>query len=802
MVDTVTMPTRDTCQLLESVRVLDLAAGGADIVTRLLADLGADVLKVEPPGGAPDRTALPRLGDTGIGFALHNANKRSAVLDPQSAADRRRLIDLAGEADIVVDSGLAAGYGTSAEQLGAHFPHLVALTITDFGSAGPRSSWQATDAVLYALSSALSRSGPATGTPVLPPDGIATATAAVQATWAALVAYYHRLRCGRGDVIDFSRLEAVVMALDPPFGSHGQAAAGLRRGERWRGRPRNQDAYPIIACKDGYVRLVVMAPRQWRGLRAWMGEPEQFQDPKFDVIAERFAVWDQIGALLAQQFAEQTMADLVATGQSHGVPIAEVLDPADALTSEHFLAVGASTTAQLAPGMTATVPVGYHTVDGAHAGFRRPAPAPGADEPRWLDTPRRRPGHDDRATERGLPFQGLRIIDLGIIVAGGELGRLFADLGAEVIKVESAAYPDGLRQARAGDLMSESFAWTHRNKLGLGLELRSADGAGVLTRLVADADAVFANFKPGTLAALGFSYDRLREIKPDIVLAESSAYGDTGPWSARMGYGPLVRAGTGVTRLWTGPTAPDGQSETAPATRHRFFDATTVFPDHVVGRISAIGALAALIHRDRTGSGARLHVSQAEASVSQLDTVFVTETLRGSDALQSDTATHSVAPCAGDDEWCVVSLRDDADRAALDALLGDTPLEAWTARRSPVEAAEALQAIGIAAAPMLRRMELLEDPQLVSRSMFQPMHHPLFDVPMPSETGPAPFRGIPNVPTRPAPLPGQHTREICQKILGFDESTTQRLIDDGVLFSTDPPATDPPATDPPEEASR
>lgn len=776
------MPTVDRCQLLASVRVLDLAAGGADIVTRLLADLGADVLKVEPPGGSPGRAALPRLDDTSIAFALHNANKRSVVLDPDSDDDRRRFLELVADADIIVDSGNVGAYGASGEVLAAQFPHLVAMTVTDFGTEGPRASWRATDAVLYALSSALSRSGPATGTPVLPPDGIATATAAVAATWAVLVAYYHRLRCGRGDFIDFSRLDAVVTALDPPFGSHGQAAAGMRRGERWRGRPRNQDAYPIIACRDGYVRLVVMAPRQWRGLRAWMGEPEQYQDPKYDVIAERFAVWDQIGALLAQQFAGQTMAELVAAGQSFGVPIAEVLDPAAALSSEHFQEVGASTVAELAPGVRATVPVGYYTVGGVHAGFRTPAPAVGADAPEW-QAPRTEP--DAARSSSGLPFEGLRIVDLGIIVAGGELSRLFADLGAEVIKVESATYPDGLRQARPGDRMSESFAWTHRNKLGLGLELRSAAGADVFTRLVAGADAVFANFKPGTLTALGFSYDTLKQIKSDIVLAESSAYGDTGPWSVRMGYGPLVRAGTGVTRLWTSPPAEDNDD----SGRHRFFDATTVFPDHVVGRISAIGALAALIHRDRTGAGTRLHVSQAEACVSQLDTVFVAEAAKvaGTDRLQPDTAAHGVYPCAGDDEWCVVSVCTDADHRAIATLTGGAALADWTAGRSPLEAAETLQALGVAAAPMLRRLDLLEDPQLLARNVFQPMRHPLFELALPSETGPAPYRGIPQVPTRPAPLPGQDTREICQKILGFDDHTAQRLIDDGVLFSTDPP---------------
>ncbi|HEY2198233.1 MAG TPA: CoA transferase, partial [Mycobacterium sp.] len=282
--------------LLASLRVLDLSDDDGAAVTRLLADLGADVMKVEPPGGCPARTRRPTLAGTGVRFALHNANKRSIVLDPSDPQDCERLIELAGGADIVIDSGTpgqAETYGTSCEDLADRFPQLVAMSVTDFGRTGPRSSWRATDPVLYALSGSLARSGPRTGRPVSPPDGIASATAAVQAAWAALVAYYNRLRCGTGDYIDFSRFEAVVMALDPAFGAHGQAAAGIRRPDRWRGRPKNQDAYPIYPCQDGYVRLCVMSPRQWRGLRRWLGEPQDFQDPKYDVIAARFAAWPQ-----------------------------------------------------------------------------------------------------------------------------------------------------------------------------------------------------------------------------------------------------------------------------------------------------------------------------------------------------------------------------------------------------------------------------------------------------------------------------------------------------------------------------
>jgi crotonobetainyl-CoA:carnitine CoA-transferase CaiB-like acyl-CoA transferase len=255
---TLTGVTTSVDGLLASTRVLDLSDDDGAAVTRLLADLGADVLKVEPPGGSPSRTRRPTLAGTGVRFALHNANKRSAVLDPSDPRDCERLIELAGSADIVVDSGTpgqAAAYGTSCADLADRFPQLVTMSVTDFGTTGPRSSWRATDPVLYALSGSLARSGPTTGTPVSPPDGIASSTAAVQAAWAALVAYYNRLRCGTGDYIDFSCFEAVVMALDPAFGAHGQAAAGIRRPDRWRGRPKNQDAYPIYPCQNGYVRL-------------------------------------------------------------------------------------------------------------------------------------------------------------------------------------------------------------------------------------------------------------------------------------------------------------------------------------------------------------------------------------------------------------------------------------------------------------------------------------------------------------------------------------------------------------------
>ena len=776
-----------TQPLLASLRVLDLCDTDADAVTRLLADLGADVLKVELPGGNPARSQPPTLDGVSIPFALHNANKRSTVLDPRSDSDRHRLIELAGEADIVVDSGrpgLAHAFGTSAEQLADQFGHLVTMSVTDFGASGPRASWTATDPVLYAMSTALSRSGPTIGAPVLPPEGIASATAAAQAAWALLAAYYNRLRCGTGDYIDFARFDAVVLALDPPFGTQGQAATARSRGERWRGRPKNQDLYPIFGCRDGHVRICVLSPRQWHGMRAWLGEPEQFSDPRFDTIAARVQAFGELGALIAALFADQTMAQLVAEGQAHGVPIAAVLTPSAALDSDHFAEVGAFTDTELAPGVPARVPVGYWVVDGQRAGWRTPAPAAGSGEARWLYPPFR---PEPTATAGQLPLTGVRIVDLGIIVAGGELSRLFGDLGAEVIKVESHAYPDGLRQKRDGQALSEAFARAHRNNLGMGLELRTEAGAAVFERLVAASDAVFANFKPGTLAALGFSYDRLRQINPRVVLAESSAFGDTGPWSTRMGYGPLVRATTGVTSLWTSAQHIDTGA------RHSFYDATTVFPDHVVGRITAIGALAGLIRRKRCEVGAHVHVSQAEAGVNQLDTCYVVLAAEAQGGmgqgglaereLSEGEAEHLLLPCAGDDEWCVVSVRSNQDRRALAEIVGDSGLGEWAAVRTPAEVAQRFQAAGVAAGPMQRADDVLGDPQLRSRHVLTDMAHPDFEVALPSESGPAVFRNIPPAPLRPAPLPGADTRRVCRDVLGLDDADTERLIDEGVLFA-------------------
>lgn len=449
-------------------------------------------------------------------------------------------------------------------------------------------------------------------------------------------------------------------------------------------------------------------------------------------------------------------------------------------------------------GVRTGVPTGYFVVDGKRAGFRTPAPAAGQDEPRWLADPAPVPPPSGRVG--GYPFEGLRILDLGIIVAGGELSRLFGDLGAEVIKVESADHPDGLRQTRVGDAMSESFAWTHRNHLALGLDLRNSEGKAIFGRLVAESDAVFANFKPGTLTSLGFSYDVLHAFNPGscspgVVHSGTEGRGApgwaTGHWCAPPPGSPVFGHPMRRSRTTLGIPSTTRRRSSRPRCR--------------AGR--CLLALAALIHRDRTGGGAHVHISQAEVVVNQLDTMFVAEAARATDVaeIHPDTSVHAVYPCAGDDEWCVISIRSDDEWRRATSVFGQPELandprfgasrsrvanrselvaavSAWTSTRTPVQAAGALQAAGVAAGPMNRPSDILEDPQLIERNLFRDMVHPLIARPLPAETGPAPFRHIPQAPQRPAPLPGQDSVQICRKLLGMTADETERLINERVMF--------------------
>jgi crotonobetainyl-CoA:carnitine CoA-transferase CaiB-like acyl-CoA transferase len=557
-----------------------------------------------------------------------------------------------------------------------------------------------------------------------------------------------------------------------------------------------------MRCADGDIRFALLAPRQWRGMWKLIGEPAEFADPKYDSILNRFAEWDRLTQIIAAYMIDKPKDKLIADAKALRIPLTDLATVSEVLESEHFAARDAFTDLEVAPGEIGRMANGFLVVDGQRAGIRHGAPALGEANREFVDVaaPGLDPGAEFASFGGGAahPLKGLRILDLGVIVMGAELPRLFADMGADVIKVENRAFPDGMRQTGPGEQITQSMVWGSRNKRSLGIDLRDPRGAGLFRQLAAVADVVMSNFKPGTMQSLGLGAKALQEINPRLVVAESSALGDTGPWSDRMGYGPLVRASTALTSLWRYPEAGGG-----------FCDTNTVYPDHAAARVEAVAILAAVIKARRTGRGAVITASQAETILSQLPEQYLRESLepgsvgpRGNDA--EFDAPFGAVPCAGDDEWCAIEVRGDDDWRALARAIQQPELAAdprfstapsrvqhraqvsaavteWTAVRGPRECMEILQRAGVPAAAMARVPELLEDPHLVARGFWRTISQPQIVGALPTENGPARFDAIADPPMRPAPLQGQHTSEVLAEWLGLTQGRIEELIADEVL---------------------
>jgi len=799
---------------LTGLRVLDCVDGPLQSVGRIYADLGAEVIRVEPTAGSPARSQGLMVAGVSLTFAVRNANKLSVVADLGTEAGRERLRALISSADILVTDwtpSQQADLGLSSEALAELNPRLVAAVLSDFGRTGPRRDWQGGPDVLFALSSVLSRSGlPEVTEPLLPPAFLAYESAAVQAAWAVMVSYVHATRTGRGDYVDYSCLQGLIQILDPPMGVAGSARAGAPMRNLPRGRPDSRHLYPIFPAADGWVRICVLSARQWRGMFAWLGEPAEFADPKYDNIGTRFAAIATLYPMIGAKFATLTRAEITDQGQAHGVPTAGLASTSEVLASDAFWAAGAFDTAEVGPDVRATLPTGVFELDGRRAGRRTPAPALGADQ---VDLDRRPVATSTAASAaQPYPFAGLRVLDLGVIVVGAELGRLLADYGADVIKVESREFPDGSRQSYDGSEMTEGFAWGHRNKRSLGLNLKSDAGKSIFKDLVAQSDVVLTNFKPGTLESLGFGYETLRSINPRIVLSESSAFGNSGPWSRRMGYGPLVRASAGLSKLWAYPEI-EGS----------FSDAITIFPDHVVGRLNAIAVAALLLRRGRTGRGGRVSTAQVDAIFAGMADELALESLvPGSLQMQGNhrggDAPRGVFPAAGDDDWLVVDCTSQAHFQALAGVIGrpqwqhdpglatadgrldrsdeiEGALVGWAASHPAVTAAELLQQAGVPAAEMVRMTEFESDPHLRARGGFGWMSQPQLADELMSNLGEAVTTSLPDPLLGPAPLQAEHTRTLVTEILGLGDAEVDDLIAAGVL-QVHPSAARPAVTSP------
>ncbi len=784
---------------LSTLRVVDITIGPLGSIGRILAELGADVVRIEPRGGAIDRHQGPMIAGVSLAFAAANVGKRGAALNLGEDEDRAQFEALLAGADILLENtspGSQAACLLDIARLRRICPTLTVLSISDFG-AGDFAHWQASDAVLQALCGELARSGLSGRAPLLPPGELALQCSAAQGAYVVLIAYINRLITGGGDHLDFSLLDATTQALDPGYGIAGSATAGTLASQAPRGRANVGHQYPIIACKDGFVRLCVLSARQWQGLFTWMGKPEAFADPSFKSVRTRFAS-PALVPHIAGFFADKTRAEIEAQAQAFHVPAAAVHSLAEALASEHIRVRTALTQIELSPGVHVTLPNGVMEIDGVRA-------TPSGSLPK-LDQSAKDvvsawagPRSGSAPVAFGLPgrpLAGLRVLDLGVIVVGAEQGRLLADFGADVIKVESAAFPDGMRASTPLGV-SALFASGHRNKRSLGINLRDPEGRRLFLELVAQSDVVLSNFKPGTLESLGLGPKVLLAANPQLVISESSAFGSTGPWSGRMGYGPLVRASAGLTAHWRYPDAEDS-----------FSDTMTVYPDHVAARVGVIGVLALLIRRLAQNRGGVVSQSQAEVMLShqgaEIAELCLTQAGRKLEGGPVRDAPYGVYPSLGDDDWCVVCVRDSNDWRALCDVMDRADLKSdpalatavgraaqrgrldcavsdWLATRAAHEAMVILQDGGVPAAKMLRVSELPDFPYYQARGLFGCLVQPQVDFPITVDLAPVHTEHLAKPPLTPAPAFGEHTRQIAHDQLGLSPERIDALIAAKVL---------------------
>ena len=415
-----------------------------------------------------------------------------------------------------------------------------------------------------------------------------------------------------------------------------------------------------------------------------------------------------------------------------------------------------------------------------------------------------------------LPLSGIRIIEPGQVWALPYAISPLAAYGAEVIKVESAVRPDSSRASPQPDNLVGEKPWNdggtyheaNRNKLGISLDLNTRPGKELFKELVSISDVVAQNFPPRVMRNFGLDYPILRQVKPDIIVLDSTAYGSSGPWQNYIGYGSSLQAVTGLTYL-------TGYEDGGPVQGGILFNDT-------LGAVNATYAiLLALAHRERTGQGQWIDLSQYEAGVAHLGEAFmeyemngVVPSRRGNS--HPDHAPYGVYPCAGEDAWVAITVTSDAEWAnfaraveqpwaasqdwkSVEGRLAqrqrlDDAIGKWTANRDKQEVMHLLQAGGVACGAVYNAREVATDPHHGDRGFFSISQHPAPVGPRPHS---APLFGLIGVdrPTdRLAPRFGEYNRQIFPDLLGRSQQEYDELMDQRVIAETpaNPEVTPPP----------
>jgi crotonobetainyl-CoA:carnitine CoA-transferase CaiB-like acyl-CoA transferase len=813
-----------TTQPLEGLVVLDLSGTVATAYCgHLFASLGARVVDLEPPDGHPTRRIPPFAPglvprDASAFHVWISAGKESLELDLRSAAGRERLGELCRGADVLLEAfrpGELARLGVTAETLAAANPALLTVSISWFGQSGPLARAPGGDPIVASMAGAVRSFGPVEGPPMLPsghgPQIVAGASAFVGALGHLLGRERSRSPAGGapggrngGGVLDANVLEANLALSDAgTIGLFNACAVPPRLG--WN---RYWPTYPagIYRASDGWIGVTAVLWTQWRSLCEMLDLPDLIAEPRYQITIERMADAELLDRRLAPALARRTVAEWFHEGQARRVPFAMVPTAEELLACEQFDARGAFSRYSLPDGATFRAPgLPFRLTSAAAVATPARSTAPA------IDLPRRRAGC----------LAGVRVVDLTMGWAGPLAARHLADLGAEVIKVESCrhfdwwrgwdATPEGL--ANRIHEKSSAFNMVNRNKLGITLDLTAPRGIELVKRLVAESDVVVENYAATVLPKLGLGWEVLSDLKPGLVMLSMPPFGASGPWRGYRAYGSTVEQASGLPHL-------QGEEGDPPTMQH------VALGDPIAGIYGAIALLVALRQRQRTGEGQRVDLSHVEALFAQGVSGFLEYEVLGRPAPRlgrrhREHAPHGVYPCAGADRWITITVDDDEQWRALGDLMAagalptlwpreerfaaaggrkahedeiDRRLGEWTLLRDRDLLASKLMMLGVPAAPVLHAGEPLESPQLVARGFWQWIERAVVGVqPNPStpfRAGVEPF-GIDS----PAPTLGEHNELVLAGVLGLSPREIDRLRADGVI-GTEPVVATPAASAP------
>lgn len=767
--------------LCADLRVVELPGSpAASFCGALLAGVGAHVLKIEPPGGDPLRTD-PAL------FAAVNGGKSSRVVDPY---DTGALDAAVAAADVVLvgsrgsDGEDAFGAAPAVDRWLDADPTLVVTWVSPFGRSGPLAGWASSDLVQLAMSLWLQATGRPECEPLAVGGRLAELVPGLAAASATLMALRARSVSGLGQLVDVSQQEALLLC--QPYFELGVAYTGIERR-------RNGMPFPmtVVPAADGYLGVNVLTQQQWELLCAFSGRVDLLEDPRLATPVDRLPHAAELTDTFAAWAADKPKAATFVEGQGWRIPFGYVPHVGEVTGMEQHVARRFFTTVSGPDGTPIQVPTVPFLVDGERRdaapapgiGQERPAPPVGRDAPTAAAAA--------TALDRG-PLTGVKVVDLSMFWSGPLTAGLFAQYGADVVKVESVQRVDGWRglAGTPGIEGSNLFNGVNLNKRGITLDLTSERGRELLRPLVEQADVLVENFSPRVMANFGLTDDVLLGWNPRLVILSMPAFGLSGPWRDFVGFAPTIEQLSGLPELTGYPGGPPALSGNSLA-------------DPCAG-LAGCFALLATLHSGRTG--VHVDLSQLEALTSLLAPEIVHVQLTGEQVVRRGctapgVAPQNVYPAAGDDRWVVLGAPTDATWAALAAVAGrgwetderfasadarranatdlDAAIAAWTAEHDAAELAARLQAAGVPAAPVLRPAQLDDDGHLLARGSRQELareHVPT----VPYTVLPFKFSATPGRVERPAPTLGRHNAEV----LGLPDAELTALREARIIGET------------------